>query len=249
MNIIEIVKKIREAVFGIDVRESIADGIEAINNITESTKKRQESLEKSFNSLIINAGNSNAEIVDARGEYETLKYRLEAEQTNHESDISNIRKEVEKSNTDLELVLSQKIDDIKTNLNKTIQSMSENVTLWESTNGENVTGTILTLNDDISNYYDIVCVCDFNGYDYNLIVSNAGTLSLRGLNLADTPSLTSKSTEFYEIGLRKINNKSYEITRNNRIIVSSNGAKTKENDSEYSKLRKIYAKRKVTLVL
>lgn len=76
------IKQIRQAIFGKDVRESIASGIEAINIETENTTKRQGILETIFNQLIINAGNSNAEIVDARVDkngkaYDKLKDRID----------------------------------------------------------------------------------------------------------------------------------------------------------------------------
>lgn len=69
--------KILSAVFGKDVRQALHDGLEAINNETENTTVRQKKLETTFNDLIINAGNSNAEIVDARGGEAKLKDRLD----------------------------------------------------------------------------------------------------------------------------------------------------------------------------
>ncbi len=57
---------IKNAVFGKEVRSSIHDGIDAINKEVESTTKRQDALEKIHQQLIINAGDSNAEVVDAR---------------------------------------------------------------------------------------------------------------------------------------------------------------------------------------
>ncbi|MFR3912829.1 MAG: hypothetical protein ACLTYB_17085, partial [Clostridium paraputrificum] len=68
---------IREAIYGKEVGGSLADGLEAINNETENTTVRQKKLETTFNDLIINAGNSNAEIVDARGGETKLKDRLD----------------------------------------------------------------------------------------------------------------------------------------------------------------------------
>lgn len=65
-NIIDKIVQIRQAIFGKDVRESIASGIENINAEVESTTKKQELLETEFDEMIINAGNSNAEIVQAR---------------------------------------------------------------------------------------------------------------------------------------------------------------------------------------
>ena len=76
-NISGILEKIRKAIYGKEVRGSLADGLEAINNETENTTVRQKKLETTFNDLIINAGNSNAEIVDAIGGETKLKDRLD----------------------------------------------------------------------------------------------------------------------------------------------------------------------------
>ena len=60
------VANIRAAILGIDVRESIASGIESINTEVVSTTAKEAVLEGQFNSLVINAGSSNAEIVAGR---------------------------------------------------------------------------------------------------------------------------------------------------------------------------------------
>lgn len=60
------IQAIRQAAKGSDVRDTIADGIEAINNEVESTTTKQNNLKSQFDSLVINAGNSNAEIVAGR---------------------------------------------------------------------------------------------------------------------------------------------------------------------------------------
>ena len=69
--------KIKNAVFGKDVRQSIHDGLNKINQETEITSKKQEKLERTFDELIINAGNSNAEVAAARNGFETLGKRLD----------------------------------------------------------------------------------------------------------------------------------------------------------------------------
>ena len=67
-NVKSYLNNIKNAVFGSEVRGSIHDGIEAINNEVEDTTSRQYVLENTFEELTINAGNSNAEIVAARVE-------------------------------------------------------------------------------------------------------------------------------------------------------------------------------------
>lgn len=74
---------IKNALYGKDVRGSIHDGIDAINNEVENTTNRQVVLENTFDQLIINAGNSNAENVAARVKadgttYETIGKRMNA---------------------------------------------------------------------------------------------------------------------------------------------------------------------------
>lgn len=73
----EYLDKIKNAIFGKDVRQSIHDGLNKINQETESTSKKQEKLERTFDDLIINAGNSNAEVAAARNGFETLGKRLD----------------------------------------------------------------------------------------------------------------------------------------------------------------------------
>ncbi len=81
-NIKEYLDNILNAIFGKDVRQSIHDGIKAINEeVTESietsqnTKNRQDLLEQKYNEQIENIASSepqNAEIVDARAGFSTL---------------------------------------------------------------------------------------------------------------------------------------------------------------------------------
>ena len=73
-NIKNELNNIKNAMYGKDVRSSIHDGINAINNEVESTTSRQVDLENTFDQLIINAGNSNAEIVDARVKSDGTSY-------------------------------------------------------------------------------------------------------------------------------------------------------------------------------
>lgn len=64
-----IADRIRKAILGGDVRDSIADGIEVLEKLRED-----------YDRQVINAGNSNSEIVDARGNFTKLKERLDTEQ-------------------------------------------------------------------------------------------------------------------------------------------------------------------------
>ena len=73
-NIKKHLDNIKGALYGKDVRGSIHDGIDAINKDVENTTGRQVDLEKTFDQLVINAGNSNAEIVDARVKSDGTSY-------------------------------------------------------------------------------------------------------------------------------------------------------------------------------
>ena len=73
-NIQNELNNIKNALFGQEVRGSIHDGIDAINKEVESTTSRQVDLESTFDQLVINAGNSNAEIVDARVKADGTSY-------------------------------------------------------------------------------------------------------------------------------------------------------------------------------
>ncbi len=81
-NIKEYLDNILSAIFGKDVRQSIHDSIEAINEevaesitTSQNTKNRQDLLEQKYDEQIENIASSepqNAEIVDARGGFSTL---------------------------------------------------------------------------------------------------------------------------------------------------------------------------------
>ena len=73
-NIKKHLDNIKGALYGKDVRSSIHDGIDAINKEVESTTRKQVDLESTFDQLVINAGNSNAEIVDARVKADGTSY-------------------------------------------------------------------------------------------------------------------------------------------------------------------------------
>ena len=73
-NIKNELNNIKSALYGKDVRGSIHDGIDAINKEVENTTDRQVDLENTFDQLVINAGNSNAEIVDARVKNDGTSY-------------------------------------------------------------------------------------------------------------------------------------------------------------------------------
>ena len=97
-NIKNELNNIKGALYGKDVRSSIHDGIDAINKEVESTTGRQVDLEKTFDQLVINAGNSNAEIVDARVKSDGTSYpklgdrlnEVDSQLEHNENSINNL---------------------------------------------------------------------------------------------------------------------------------------------------------------
>ena len=101
-NIKKHLDNIKGALYGKDVRSSIHDGIDAINKEVESTTGRQVDLESTFDQLVINAGNSNAEIVDARVKADGTSYTKLGDRLNEvDSQLEHIAIVV---NTESELI-------------------------------------------------------------------------------------------------------------------------------------------------
>lgn len=143
-NISEKVQQIRQAVYGKDVRESIASGIETINQEVENTTSRQNNLETTFQQLIINAGNSNAEIVDARVKadntvFSTLKNRLNS----MDEDIKNIST---KQGDIANLVTSSK-DNIVNAINEVKSQANSNTTAIQNIGNASPKGVYATVQD------------------------------------------------------------------------------------------------------
>ena len=145
---------IKGALFGKDVRGSIHDGIDAINKEVENTTGRQVDLENTFDQLVINAGNSNAEIVDARvGEngktYEKLGDRLDSVDSQLEHNANNIYYVAPKNFNDdiqsaIEYAFNNNIPCIKLEGKK--YSLSDSVLLYSNMTLEGVKGkTVLEL--------------------------------------------------------------------------------------------------------
>ena len=94
----EAIKKLRAAWTGKEVRDRMADTIEAINDEVIDTTSKQEKLNTKFNDLIINAGNSNAEVATARKGHATVGDRLDefdsqldTKAGKDELDVTNVR--------------------------------------------------------------------------------------------------------------------------------------------------------------
>lgn len=103
-------EQIRKAVYGREVRSSIANAIELINKEQVNTSTAQTNLDSKFNQLIINAGNSNAEVVAARvkadgTQFDTLSKRLDKGDEVHDA----LNNEVISSRTDSKNVVHKNL--------------------------------------------------------------------------------------------------------------------------------------------
>lgn len=103
-------EQIRKAVYGREVRGSIANAIELINKEQVNTSTAQTNLDSKFNQLIINAGNSNAEVVASRvkadgTQFDTLSKRLDKGDEAHDT----LNNEVISSRTDSKNVVHKNL--------------------------------------------------------------------------------------------------------------------------------------------
>ena len=135
--------QIRRAIYGREVRSSIADSIEAIN-------KEQSYLDGAFDQLIINAGNSNAEVVAARVKEDGTPFNTLGERLNkNDDDLLNLKnsfdevnKEVIEARTDKDGVdhgrLKDRLNNIDEQLEHIENKISVNINDFKM-NGENDT--------------------------------------------------------------------------------------------------------------
>lgn len=124
-NIQKYLDDIKKALFGREVRGSIHDAIEAINKETEGTTNKQEQLDATFKQLIINAGQSNAEVVAARVDANGTPYATLGDRLNSiDNNINTTNKEVIEARTDKYGTVH---NDLKTRLHD-IDSQIENKT-------------------------------------------------------------------------------------------------------------------------
>ena len=123
-------EQIRKAVYGREVRGSIANAIELINKEQINTSTAQTNLDGKFNQLIINAGNSNAEVVAARvkadgTQFDTLGKRLDKGDEAH----NTLNNEVIRARTDSKNVahknLKARLDNFDSQLDTIIQKTNK----------------------------------------------------------------------------------------------------------------------------
>lgn len=123
-------EQIRKAVYGREVRGSIANAIELINKEQINTSTAQTNLDGKFNQLIINAGNSNAEVVASRvkadgTQFDTLGKRLDKVDELH----NTLNNEVVGARTDSKNIvhknLKARLDNFDSQLDTIIQKTNK----------------------------------------------------------------------------------------------------------------------------
>lgn len=120
-----IADKIRRAIFGGEVRDSIADGIEVVEQLRED-----------YDNQVINAGNSNAEIVDARGGQTKLKDRLD----NFDEQLDNIEtKKLDKNGIVNMANMGQDVKEALVNGGQNVAVVGKNTVLKENIVNNQVT--------------------------------------------------------------------------------------------------------------
>ncbi|MBS6503591.1 MAG: hypothetical protein KH415_18595 [Clostridium sp.] len=130
--------KIRRAIFGREVRDSIADGIEVVEQLRED-----------YDRQVINAGNSNAEIVDARGGEEKLKDRLDKEK-----EKNNLKFEEVNTSLEQKINLNEDIFYNEINIEKKRDEVS-GTTYWVTSIPHlDKNGNIIKLKTGVSEYYE-----------------------------------------------------------------------------------------------
>lgn len=150
-NIKKHLDNIKGALFGKDVRSSIHDGIDAINKEVESTTNRQEHLEDTFDQLVINSGNSNAEIVDARvGEngknYTKLGDRLDAVDSQLEHNANKVNK-LDYDVKDIKLVGQGALTDVDILMKRYFSNNKREFGFGVEINADGSIGSLITQND------------------------------------------------------------------------------------------------------
>lgn len=189
-NIKKHLDNIKGALYGKDVRSSIHDGIDAINKEVENTTGRQVDLESTFDQLVINAGNSNAEIVDARVKADGTSYsKLGARLDSVDSQLEHIEKQTSiyiypTMTTDEIQILINNNNDITFKkgtyiLEKTLNLKNNSIYRFEES-------VVLTSNSSIQNIFksdnnsNITIVGNNVVFDLNNKIDNA--INIVGLN-------------------------------------------------------------------
>ena len=103
-------EQIRKAVYGREVRGSIANAIELINKEQVNTSNAQANLDSKFEQLIINAGNSNAEVVAARVKADGTQFNTLGKRLDKSDEVHNaLNNEVISARTDSKNVVHKNL--------------------------------------------------------------------------------------------------------------------------------------------
>ena len=194
-NITALINTIRAAISGKDVRETIASLIETVNTEVESIKTKENVLEGQFNSLIINAGNSNAEIVAARTSAvtsetsDTVGHRIDGV----DSSLNEIKNAMTYKNImDFEAVGDGVADDTAVIQAADAYSVSNNVTIIYPRKTYKITGTLNIQGQHDLSYGVIKATTDFE--IFNMYPS--GVVKNAKIDITGATSFTNKIFSF-----------------------------------------------------
>lgn len=196
-------EQIRKAIYGREVRGSIANAIELINKEQINTNTAQTNLDNKFNQLIINAGNSNAEVVASRvkadgTQFDTLGKRLDKGDELH----NTLNNEVIGARTDSKNVvhknLKARLDSFDSELDSKV-SCFETVASMKRSNKLEINSICKTLG-----YYT---VADGGGATYR-ITNNVA--SENGFSFSLTNGLTAELIFTDEINIKQLGARDYD---------------------------------------
>lgn len=227
--------KIKNALFGQEVRGSIHDGIDAINKEVEGTTEKQNKLGEQFKNLVINEGNSNAEVAASRGSHDWLPDRLD----NFDSQLEQYRNgKIPSSKLDTstdsakikQLNLSTEVLDLIKNPVKLLGSFSNGLVQY----GCDIDGKVQVFEDNPKKF-----VINKNKIDLRL-----GNKIIIKTNFKATKLIT-YSYDSNSSGLGLVDWKTYveggDITfKSNAVLVNITIAKSDESDIEPTDIIEIY---------
>ena len=152
-NITEYLKRIKEAVYGKDVRSSIHDGMSAINDELESTTSEQQQLSNAFECLIINAGNSNAEVVVMRTDANGHTFNTAGERLNNmDSKIEEVNSTTTRTIASMQTDVAEDIGEIRRQIEEkaNYQEVDDKITKAQLEAG-NIDTTNLVVKSELDN--------------------------------------------------------------------------------------------------
>lgn len=141
----EIANKMKTVARGLEMRPLIVQATESIGEMAENIDNNQKKLDEQFKNLVINEGNSNAEVAASRGSHDWLPDRLD----NFDSQLEQIEEKTIINSNDfssfLKLLTSNKISKIKI--------IGDSITYGLNASNTSDTDKVIC-NDGVNTYYE-----------------------------------------------------------------------------------------------